>query len=403
MGLSTAMKVSCQEQDSVTLGASYMNESYYSLENGEVQNLTNLNWDLAFDLSPYGGAIRLNRKTDVLFLYPGSSTDWSSLDTAGHLTWNQYNNGYESWSDGALNSPADISDPSDLGWGLYNGITHVTEGSRIFVIKLDDDSYRKLFVEQLAAGTYTFKYSNIDGTNEVNETIVKSDYTGKNFIHYSILNEGILDREPASADWDLVFTNYVLELAPGYFSGVTGVLTNSTFRAITVSESNAVPFADAYYDMNPFQSEINVIGYDWKTFNSGTFTYEIEDSLCYFIQDENENVWKLIFTGFSGGATGKIFFTKEQVTFAELDGLEFENTILYPVPANDNLYIKTNLDAISSISIYSVSGQLLKVYTDFVNEGEIVISTTDFNNGIHVVQITMDSGEIQNHKIIVQH
>src|SRR5687767_5983376 len=104
--LSVSLVASSQELDSVILGPGYSNESYYSFENGEVANVSNLNWDLAFDLSAYGATIRMNRKTDVLFLYPGTASDWATVDTAGHTGWDQYIDGYESWSQGALNAPA---------------------------------------------------------------------------------------------------------------------------------------------------------------------------------------------------------------------------------------------------------------------------------------------------------
>ncbi|MBI3136471.1 MAG: T9SS type A sorting domain-containing protein [Bacteroidetes bacterium] len=401
--LSAALGATAQEADSIYLGAQYMNESYYSFENGEIQNVNNLNWDLAFDLSPYGAAVRFNRKTDLLFVYPGSSADWNTLDTTGHSSWDQFNNGYSSWSEGALNAAANIADPVDLGWGTYNSITHITEGSRIFVVKLDDDSYRKLFIEELASGVYTFKYAMIDGTNELTETITKSDYAGKNFIHYSLLNEAVVDREPASADWDIVFTNYVLELAPGYFSGVTGVLANSTFRDVYFSESNNVPVADANYTANPFNSEIDIVGYNWKTFNNITYTYDLVDSLCYFFKDENNAVWKLVFTGFAGSSTGKIVFTKEQVAFAGLAELPEQKMNLYPQPANTEVLIQLPGQQIRTVAFYALSGELITVHSNTENNQQAIVPVNHLNSGVYIIQITTETGDIVNHKLVINH
>jgi len=402
ISLFTGIASFSQVQDSVALGAGYMNESYYSLANGEVANVSNTNWDLAFDASAFGFTIRMNRKTDLLFLYPGTTADWATLDTTDHMTWEQYIDGYDSWEQGALNAPAG-SAPEDLGWGEYNGITHVTEGTRLFVIKLDDDSYRKLFIETLASGVYTFKYANIDGTNEVTETITKSDYNDKNFIHYSILNEAIVEREPASVEWDIVFTNYVKELAPGYFSGVTGALTNTTYRPLTIAEVNDVPVVEADPITANYVSDIEVIGYDWKTFNMGTFSYTIEDSLCYFLKDDADNIWKLVFTGFVGSSNGKIYFTKEQVTFASIEENKTAPMTAYPVPANDFVNIRTNGTVLETILVFNTAGQLVLTQAVSNESGIITMPVNELQNGLYMLQMVSVNHEVFTQKINVQH
>lgn len=393
-----------QEIDSVVLGAGYPNESYYSLANGEISNVSNVNWDLAFDLSAFGATIRFNRKTDILYLYPGSASDWNTLDTTGHDAWDQYIDSYEDWASGALNAPASSADPADLGWGSYNTITHVTEGTRIFVVRLSDNSYRKLFIEQLASGIYTFRFSNIDGTGEVVETITKTDYSGKNFIHYSLLNEEIVVREPASAGWDIVFTNYVLELAPGYFSGVTGVLSNSTFRNLSTAEVDDLPVASTSLSDATFDSRADVIGYNWKTFNMGTFSYEIEDSLCYFIKDENDNTWKLFFTGFSS-ATGKIYFTKEQITFATVSEHVSvdQEIVIYPLPASELITIQPRHVNLETIQLYNLSGELVTVLNILPETGMITIPVNEFPNGYYLLRMISSDHHIFNEKISIQH
>ena len=51
-------------------------------------------------------------------------------------------------------------------------------------------------------------YANLDGTDEVSETVVCSDYTDKNFLYYSLHTGEVIDREPAAASWDILFTKY---------------------------------------------------------------------------------------------------------------------------------------------------------------------------------------------------
>lgn len=398
--LTFAISGSCfaQTADSVILGAGYANDVYYSLENGEVATVIGTNWDLGFDLSNYGATIRMNRRINTLWLAP--TTDFSLVDTTGHASWSQYIDGYESWEQGALNAPANTTDPTDLGWGNYNTVTHQIIGSRVYVIKLDDDSYRKLEIESLIGGVYSFRYANIDGSNEVNETITKSTYTGKNFIYYSLLNEVVVDREPLSANWDLVFTNYVLELAPGYYGAVTGVLTNTTFTNTTIAEVNDVPVANADYTSANFESTSNLIGHDWKTFNMSTFTYTIEDSLCFFVKDENDNIWKLEFTGFVGSSNGKIYFNKDQITFASAEILNTNSISIYPNPANQFIYIANENHEIFQLEIYNISGQL--IYQELIS-ASTPINIEMFPNGNYFMKLIDSNNTIQTEKITIQH
>ena len=70
-----------QNSESVFLQAGYANQSYYHLDNGEVSNVDNNNWDLAFDASGYGSAIRINGMTGTkLFVYSnGDASNWAQI------------------------------------------------------------------------------------------------------------------------------------------------------------------------------------------------------------------------------------------------------------------------------------------------------------------------------------
>ncbi|MBD3636998.1 MAG: T9SS type A sorting domain-containing protein [Crocinitomicaceae bacterium] len=387
-----------QIEDSVVLGAGYTNESYYSLENGEIANVDNNNWDLGFDLSGFGATIKLNRRQSIMWVYPGITSDWATLDTTGMNSWATYTDTYNSWDEGAFNNCADTTDASDVGWGLYNSVTHIIEGERIFVMELSNGDYKKIYFEQLAAGTYSFKYANLDNTGEVNETVVKSNYPDKNFVYYSVLTESIVDREPVSAVWDMVFTNVVLELAPYYFGGVTNVLHN---KGISVSEISGVPTTSATY--GAFEDPINTIGSDWKTFDMGLMQYQIEDSLTYFVQTASGDVWKLFFTGFNGSTDGKIYFTKEKVAFANVAQENPIDMKLYPNPASHLCTIQTKGDPITSIKLFNMNGQLVYSQTYNAEMGNIEIPTSSFQEGIYLLNVVNTQNELSTYKLIVKH
>ncbi|MFT6443461.1 MAG: hypothetical protein ACJASM_003022, partial [Salibacteraceae bacterium] len=105
-GLLASVLAFGQTSDMVSLGAGYANESYYSFENGEVSNVDNQNWHLAFDLSPFGSTVRLNRKQAELYDSEQTIADWgTTIDTTGQFTvWNQHINGYDWWNEGAMDA-----------------------------------------------------------------------------------------------------------------------------------------------------------------------------------------------------------------------------------------------------------------------------------------------------------
>tara|TARA_B110000037_G_scaffold223197_1_gene303709 strand:+ start:13512 stop:14726 length:1215 start_codon:yes stop_codon:yes gene_type:complete len=386
--------LNAQVSDSVALGAGYMNESYYSLEDGEVVNVANNTWDLAFDMSNFGATIRANRLSEV-YLYPGGVGDWETLDTAGITGWTRYYNGDANWSYGALNAPASPDDAVDLGWGEYNTTTHYTEGSRLFVVKLQSGDYKKLFIEELGAGAYTFQYDLLDNSDLTNDVIAKADYSDQNFIHYSLETKVIVSREPISAEWDIVFSNYHSEVAPDAYYGVTGVLSNI---GTETQEINDVPLADATFG-GAFDTEANIIGYDWKSFNIDTYAYDIADSLTYFVFTQAGDVWKLVMTGFNGSSDGKIYFTKEMISAA---GIEEANTIqitTYPNPAVNVLNISST-ETIENVKIYNINGQLVLSNSNESNS-TIQLDVAQFENGIYILETTTLSGISAVRKIII--
>ena len=384
-----------QTVEMLSLGAGYTNESYYSFANGEVANVDNYNWDLAFDLSSYGAAIRLNRKNATLYVAPASAGTWATLDTNGMAAgWDQFINGYDWWEEGALNRAATPGDDYDLGWGDYNTITHQILGSRVFVLEFTGGTYKKFYVESLIGGVYTFKSADISGANELLQTITKSNYPDRNFIYYAVQTNQIVDREPTNTNWDVVFTNYVLELGPGYFSGVTSGLHN---YGVTVSEVSGVPSASATYA--GWDTTISVIGYDWKSFNMATFQYEVPDSLTYFVQTASCDVWKMVFTAFEGSANGNIHFEQEQIEFAGLPTYEGANLILFPNPAKDFIQVNFTSELVRA-QIMDMQG---KVVLDAAANGvsSMTLETADLRDGVYFVQITDVQGRTATQKIMI--
>ena len=72
------------QSNQVSLNSGYENQSYYSLENGEILNIANNNWDLAFSTDAYSANIRINDGKGVeLYTYTnGDTSAWSSINNS---------------------------------------------------------------------------------------------------------------------------------------------------------------------------------------------------------------------------------------------------------------------------------------------------------------------------------
>ena len=75
--------------DSVTMGAGYANQIWYSMQNGEVSQAPNNNWEIAFTTKLMGASALANTTLGVaVFMVPNTDlTGFSTLDTTCYLNW----------------------------------------------------------------------------------------------------------------------------------------------------------------------------------------------------------------------------------------------------------------------------------------------------------------------------
>ena len=395
-----------QTNDSVSLNSSCSHQSFYNFNDGEIANVDNTNWDLAFSSGGYGSAIRINSQAGVeLYVYPnGDINDWNSVDITNISNWPSIINSDTTWSIGAFNATSDPTNSLDLGWGVYSTITHHITGDSLHIVKLSNGDYKKLQMIKLSSGNYEFKYANIDGTNEVVTSVSKSNYTSKNFGYYSITNNNELDREPNSSSWHIIFTKYVTEIYPGMSYGVTGVLTN---KNIEVAKAENVDLTIVSHSGYSFSSQINTIGYDWKSYKTNSFSYDITDSLCFFVKDDQGSIWKLQLTGFEGNSTGNIHFNVENILSAS-DNITDKNIFaIYPNPTTSKeikiIYdINHRTSSLNKVEFFDINGKLvksLKLGNNGFNERNV--NLYDLKSGVYFVSLITDEKSFQQ-KLIIQ-
>jgi hypothetical protein len=388
--------------DTISVGAGYANQVWYSLQNDVQGSSAKNNWDIAFDVTPFGASVLANTITGTtVWLYAaGDTADWNSVDTSGLSTWPKYFNSDTSWALGAFNQGA-TANAFDMGWGFYNSTTHYVTGDSIYIVKLSNNSYRKLWIQFLGSGAYTFRYSNLDNSADQTQQIVKADYSGKNFGYYSLQNNAALNREPASADWDLLFSQYTAFIPTAYT--VTGVLSNI---GTTVAKASGVDTGSVQWAPYQFVTPMNQIGYDWKALNMSTFQYDITDSLAYFVQVQNGDIWKVIFTGFGGSANGNYIFTKELVSLTGMPETEAGIFMeLYPNPAQDNarLTFAPQTNSPVRITVMDMTGKLVYDVQQSSGPGmqQHTLEVSGWNAGMYMVAVQCD-GKIQHRKLIVR-
>lgn len=331
----TLLTIATTAQVTVTTAPANAQQTYYSLANGVVGSNMLADWDLAFELTGITGSILLNTaKGHKLYKAPFTIAQWSSIDTTGlAATWPQQHNSETDWSSGAFNQGL-TANPFDLGWGIYNFQTHNITGDSCFVMQLNGGAWKKLRIDAFTAATnaFTFTWANLDGSSEQSGSLTRSAFPGKNFGYYDLNANATLDLEPASADWDLLFTKYigyVTQPFPAYYP-VAGVLQN---KLVEVQQVDNWPVSTAAWtDVLYWPEEMNIIGFDWKSFNQGTFQWEYVQDRTYFVKARSGDVWKLVFTGYGGSATGDITFNSElsSPTLVAEAGAEF--VLVHPNP-----------------------------------------------------------------------
>lgn len=351
-------------QVTVTTGPGNTLQTYYSLQNGVVSSATLADWDLAFELTGITGSIMVNTaKGHKVYKAPYTVAQWAALDTTGlNTNWPAQQNSETNWSSGALNQGL-TADPFDLGWGIYNFVTHNITGDSCFVLHTASGAWKKLRIDGFTATTnsFGFTWADLDGANEQSGSLVRSAYPGKNFAYYSLASNSALDLEPAAAEWDLLFTKYIGYVTvpfPTWYP-VVGVLQNRMVPAVQI---DGVPTSSAGFWGQTFSNDINVIGFDWKNFNQSTFQWEYAADRTYFVQDRAGSIWKIVFTSYGGSANGDITFNQELVGQASVDELGSTTALaIVPNPVADgvaNLVFAGEVQS-ARLSIVDMNGRVV--------------------------------------------
>ena len=367
-------------EDSVVLGANYANQSFYRLSDGEQSIVNKQSYELVFDVTDqFSTSINLNSSSSAqLWLYPhGGINEWPNVDTNGISSWHNLIDRPESWSLGAFDL-TDGTNGLDVGWGMYNTVTHVVTGDSLYVIRTANGDFKNCKSSIWRIIPTTSRYANLDGSNEENVSVNKNDFSG-NFAYYSMTNNEVVPAEPTGG-WDLLFGQYTAFLPTPYL--VSGVFTAPTCR--TAEENGVDPNSFVDYSNSNFVEDRNVIGYDWKSFNGSSF--DVSSDVVFFVETVNGEVWKIVPLEFEGSSTGKIVFSKEQLSYLNVLEKVGESHTWYPNPAQGSKIFADGLVTGEKVLVYNQFGQLVHQTTsdEIMSRG---LSLEKLDNGIYWIQV----------------
>ncbi len=357
-------QVYAQQVDQVSVGAAYSLQAYYTLESGDVQQVTNEDWDIAFsDDGVTDAGIFLNESAafmaSTLALYVSDKTDWSEsiTDVSGFTDDTRLYNAKENWIEGAFNSVASESDPLDYGWGVYNPQNFAVEGNKIYVVEQRNGSFLKLQIQRLADGEYQFRYAELDGSNEVNAVVSKN--SDQAIVFYSLLENQVVDVPLKNAD--LIFKRYYAPLDDGTGNiiqySVTGVLVAPGTEAVVADGVDPETVVESDYS-DQYSAVPTVIGHDWKTFDFSA-GWQLDFDRVHFVKTRSGDIYKVYFFDFEGSSTGITTLEKTFLTTVNNNEVLTENTTikLFPNPAQHQIQIE-GLEQGAEMQIFDNAGQM---------------------------------------------
>jgi Secretion system C-terminal sorting domain len=389
------ISINAQILDTLSIGAGYSQAVWYKFDTDVKTKKTNLDWDLAFSTRVQRDAAINTNPYATLYKAIAPAAQWSTviIDTLKLVPQSGVDT---SWSMGTFNLTGD--NVFNYGWGNYNTSTHNVNGDSLYVIKTVAGAWKKIIIDKLSYDTtYTFRYADLNGMNEVTATVSKSKFVGKNFGYYSISANNTLDKEPLNKDWDIVASRYygltpdqngVLQSYP-----LTGILQNDGVKVSKIIKRDT---ANNTYDANSFLSKINIIGSDWKSFDQTTNKWKLADSTAYFIKTTTGKIYKMVFTNFGGSSTGNMIFTRSALKTTSINDINDNISALavYPNPASDGnitfLYdLGKNVQNVD-IQLFNIAGQSVfnqkVVYTEGLQQFEM--PQLNLHSGIYFARVS---------------
>jgi hypothetical protein len=319
--LSMSFGLQAQTYVELSCGAGYSQQAYYRLADDQTTKLANGSWDLAFTAAGFqDGGILINESTSSSFtdpqpelaVYLAPVAEFTDPIDILSLEMRLYNDEQNWLLGGALNSVRNPANPFDFGWGIYNPTINKVVGYSIYVLKLRNETYKKLMVDSIVLTTYHLKWANLDGSDLQTFTIDKSQHFAAGFAYLSVQNNALVT--PAPIGWDFMWGRYNTPTPDGQGGfldyNVTGILSGP---GVSVAVADGVDPYEVDYVAGNYKDSLSTvltaIGSEWKVFDFA-MGWIVNADRAYFVKTKDNRVWRMVIEDFEGISTGNMVFTK---------------------------------------------------------------------------------------------
>lgn len=420
--------VSMGAQVNPPAGASYPEDVFYSMKNGQQKATSNLNWHIGFQMTPPGptgnvSIIANHAQTgmQVYSLHMSASSKFTSLvaaDTVG-LTSDQLYNADTSWNWGAFNKNTS-GNIIDYGWGIYNQMDHNVYGDTLYLVKVGGEAYKvwpQMYVSTPADSVqYRMRIAKFDGSEDTTIRVyVKPNFQNRLFAYYDIENKVLIDREPNRDSWDVVFTRFI-DWVPAPGGGplvpypVMGVLSNIGVKVADVR--NVDPDTTMYQNYME-DKDADQIGSDWKNFNMSATPprWEWDTTATFFVHSTHSmEIHQVVFTRFDGASTGKTVFKKRKVgDVVSVNDIENNISRYSIVPNPTTSKVNVLLDAKeytdnAMIVVSDITGRVVMTNTVVLNKGlnALGFDMVSYPAGTYIITVAGEGWKVSD-RMVVQH
>lgn len=405
--------------DTIVMGAGYANQVFYSLQSSKKKANPMGSWHVAHTSNTRDNCIRANHAAGVnVYAYPkGDNSAYANFDTTGWATWPTFMNDIHKHEVGAFNQQLNKSNPWDFSWGIYDAGSHTVKGDSLYLITLSSAGKVVAFIKfmpiaQYPNGDFSFRYDFVGGSKDfaLIDTLKQSAANKGTYKYFHFTNKQVT-LEPTDGNWDLNFTRYYepsfngTSFVPYLVVGVESRVGSKIAKIEMVSWdsliTNALKYDSQAQDTTGgegYRVDLTRIGSKWKTFNGAS--YDMVQDLSYLVQSADENIYALQFTGFVGASMGRIILNKTfllaTIPGSTKDIAKNSQVVIYPVPAQNQLYIKPlENSAIQSIAIRTFDGRLVKNASNINTTDVAQVNISDLTSGQYIVEVKTSNG-IQN-------
>lgn len=290
---------------SVEINTNYLASHYYSLSQKKVITSHQISeWDLRLCSQNDKYYIHLNTAKNMrIARYNGKFSD--TMHPLNSVKWQmdmiadgKVITGMGNWGDFSF------TNPKSYGYTYLVDLGYYTAGNEL--------GYRKIEIIGCTNNQYIIKFGLLN--DPLGDTLKIDKKSGFNNVFVLLESKAkVLEVEPPSAKWDLLFTQYGLssqvkvdgKISDTVFSFTDMILLNNAGRQIycdSIKSFDKITFWDA--EKYTYSSAIDFIGNKWRFYNSSSDHNEVSNKNVYIVKTSDNHIYKIQIRSVDKNAAG---------------------------------------------------------------------------------------------------